>query len=75
MEGLPNDSVSIDNAIIVKKCARWPLMVDPQGEACRWIKKHEANNNLKVINFEEQYYIKVMEAAVQSGYPVLIEKV
>lgn len=52
MEGLPNDSVSVDNAIIIKKCVRWPLLIDPQGEANRWLKKHEKENNLKIINFE-----------------------
>lgn len=31
LEGLPNDSVSVDNAIVVKKCQRWPLLIDPQG--------------------------------------------
>jgi dynein heavy chain len=72
MEGLPNDSVSVDNAIIIKKCVRWPLMIDPQGEANRWLKKHEKENNLKVINFEESNYLKVLELSIQSGYPVLI---
>ena len=27
---LPNDDFSIDNAIILKNSARWPLMIDPQ---------------------------------------------
>jgi dynein heavy chain len=26
---LPNDSFSIDNAIILKNSTRWPLMIDP----------------------------------------------
>jgi len=26
---LPNDSFSIDNAIILKNSSRWPLMIDP----------------------------------------------
>ena len=29
MEGLPNDSISVDNGIIAKKCSRYPLMIDP----------------------------------------------
>jgi dynein heavy chain len=30
LDGLPNDSLSIDNALIISKARRWPLMVDPQ---------------------------------------------
>ena len=29
--GLPVDSFSVDNGIIVNKTRRWPLMIDPQG--------------------------------------------
>lgn len=35
---LPNDSFSIDNAIMLKKSSRWPLMIDPQIQANTWIK-------------------------------------
>lgn len=28
--GLPSDAVSVENAIIVSKARRWPLMIDPQ---------------------------------------------
>lgn len=30
--GLPVDNFSTDNAIIISKSRRWPLMIDPQGE-------------------------------------------
>ena len=30
ISGLPNDSFSIDNAIMLANARRWPLMIDPQ---------------------------------------------
>jgi hypothetical protein len=46
--GLPNDSFSIENGIVVASARRWPLMIDPQGQANKWIKALEADNNLQV---------------------------
>ena len=49
LAGLPNDSLSIDNAIVVANARRWPLMIDPQGQANKWIKNLERSSNLQVI--------------------------
>ena len=38
MHGLPSDNFSIENGIIVKYSRKWPLMIDPQGQANKWIK-------------------------------------
>ena len=75
LEGLPNDPVSIDNAIIAKKGKRYPLMIDPQSQANKWLKVNQQCNNLSVVNFEETHYLKTLEMAVKSGYSVLIEEV
>ena len=36
-EGLPRDKVSAENAILVSRGQRWPLMIDPQDQANRFI--------------------------------------
>jgi len=33
--GLPNDSFSTDNGIMVANARRWPLMIDPQTQVWR----------------------------------------
>lgn len=33
VQGLPTDSVSVDNAVMVTSGRRWPLMIDPQCQA------------------------------------------
>jgi len=39
IDSLPNDELSIDNAIILDNSRRWPLMIDPQMQANKWVKK------------------------------------
>jgi dynein heavy chain len=29
-EALPNDRISIENAVMLTNCKRWPLIIDPQ---------------------------------------------
>lgn len=36
--GLPKDDTSTENGIIIEKSKRWPLMIDPQTQANKFIK-------------------------------------
>jgi dynein heavy chain len=72
---LPNDSFSIENAIMLFKSNRWPLMIDPQGQANKWVKKLEEPNSLKVVKQNQSNFVRVLEHAIQFGFPVLLENV
>ncbi|TPP66222.1 Dynein heavy chain 3 axonemal [Fasciola gigantica] len=73
--GLPVDSFSIDNGIIVTNSDRWSLCIDPQGQANKWIKNMEKENKLGVVKLSDANYLRVLENAIQFGFPVLMENV
>ncbi|KAH0621603.1 hypothetical protein JD844_023101 [Phrynosoma platyrhinos] len=73
--GLPSDSFSIDNGIIISNARRWPLMIDPQGQANKWVKHMEKANSLHVIKLTDSEFVRTLENCVQFGTPVLLENV
>uniref|UniRef100_A0A8D2L303 Dynein axonemal heavy chain 7 n=1 Tax=Varanus komodoensis TaxID=61221 RepID=A0A8D2L303_VARKO len=73
--GLPSDSFSIDNGIIISNARRWPLMIDPQGQANKWVKNMEKANSLHVIKLSDSEFVRTLENCVQFGTPVLLENV
>ncbi|XP_070711337.1 dynein axonemal heavy chain 2 [Pempheris klunzingeri] len=75
IQGLPSDAFSTENGVIVTRGNRWPLMVDPQGQALKWIKNMERKRGLKVIDFQMPDYLRVLESAIQFGNPVLLQNI
>lgn len=73
IHGLPNDDYSTENGIIISRSSRWPLIIDPQCQALKWIKNKEADNNLKVIDFYLPYYMDILETALHEGTPILLQ--
>nr|XP_025044359.1 dynein heavy chain 12, axonemal isoform X2 [Pelodiscus sinensis] len=73
--GLPTDNFSVDNGVIVDNSRRWPLMIDPQGQANKWIKNSEKENQLSVIKFTDTDYMRILENCIQFGTPLLLENV
>ena len=75
MNGLPSDAFSRENGIIIANSSRYPLMIDPQSQANKWIKNNEQENNLKVVKQSDSDFQRNLENAVQFGWPLLVESV
>ncbi|KAF3842869.1 hypothetical protein F7725_001718 [Dissostichus mawsoni] len=73
--GLPSDSFSIDNGIMISNARRWPLMIDPQGQANKWVKNMEKANSLHIIKLSDGDFVRTLENCIQFGNPVLLENV
>ena len=58
--GLPKDYFSVDNGVIVTNARRWALMIDPQGQAAKWIKNMEKENNLIAIKADIKYSLAIL---------------
>uniref|UniRef100_A0A8C5L4X8 Dynein axonemal heavy chain 2 n=1 Tax=Jaculus jaculus TaxID=51337 RepID=A0A8C5L4X8_JACJA len=75
IQGLPSDAFSTENGIIVTRGNRWALMIDPQAQALKWIKNMEGDQGLKIIDLQMRDYLRILETAIQFGYPVLLQNV
>ncbi|XP_063728306.1 dynein axonemal heavy chain 6-like isoform X2 [Symsagittifera roscoffensis] len=71
-EGLPKDAHSTDNALIIKKNYHYPLIIDPQGQAVKWISQM-AGHKLKKTKLNDPNMLRTLENALRVGDPLLIE--
>ncbi|CAM9811362.1 unnamed protein product, partial [Ectocarpus sp. 12 AP-2014] len=72
---LPTDKVSTDSAILVAKGTRWPLMIDPQGQANKWIKKMHEGDDIEVTTMTNAKLLRSLENCIRVGRPLLIEDI
>lgn len=79
MAGLPKDENSIENGIIIEKGRRWPLMIDPQGQANKFIKSLGKEYHIEGIDVvkekEDTRLMKTLELAIQNGKWFLLENI
>ncbi|GET88803.1 dynein heavy chain, putative [Leishmania tarentolae] len=73
--GLPGDEFSRENGAVVIFGPRYPLMIDPQQQAIKWVKRMERDNGLKVIDPKQPDFQKTVEYAIQFGCPLLLQDV
>lgn len=80
LEGLPSDDLSIQNGIMATRSLRYPLMVDPQGQALHWIKTKEAarislDPMSCVTTLQNKFLKDQIERTMTEGLCLIIENV
>merc|ERR1711871_1052574 len=80
LSGLPVDNVSTQNGLIIDRARRWPLCIDPQGQANRFIKnygkdKEACEGGIDVVKQSEKNFIRSLENGVRFGKWILLENV
>uniref|UniRef100_A0A7S1KLW9 AAA+ ATPase domain-containing protein n=2 Tax=Percolomonas cosmopolitus TaxID=63605 RepID=A0A7S1KLW9_9EUKA len=73
LQSLPNDSHSQQNAIIMTKGSRFPLLIDPQGQGKTWIVNKE--KDLEITSIQDKRFKMKLESCLTLGRPMLIEDV
>ena len=70
---LPKDDTSTENGIIIDKTRRWPLMIDPQTQANKFIKNlaKEHPEGIDVVKMGDSI-MRTLELAVQYGKWVML---
>ena len=71
-QGLPRDHFSTENAVLLRNCHRWPLLIDPQGQGKHWLLGLE-KENLTIIPYGSVHMLTDIENAIRIGTSVLIE--
>jgi len=70
---LPNDEVCLENAIILKRFDRYPLIIDPSNRATEFLLQEFKERKLVVTSFLDDSFIKHLESAIRFGNPILIQ--
>ena len=71
--GLPVDDLCTENAIILKRFHRYPLIIDPSGRAIDFLRNENAERRLTITSFLDDSFIKQLESCLRFGNPLLIQ--
>jgi dynein heavy chain 1 len=69
---LPVDDLCTENAIMLKRFNRYPLIIDPSGRVTEFLRK-EFDGRLTVTSFLDDSFTKQLESSLRFGKPILIQ--
>lgn len=74
-KSLPSDNLTTENAIMLKRFTRYPLIIDPTGQATTFLLNEYKDRKITVTSFLDEAFLKVLESALRFGNPLLIQDV
>jgi len=69
--GLSSDAFSVQNAVLVQKHVRWPLIIDPQSQAIKWLSNMH-KDRLTIVDPKIDGWMRVLEVCIQMGNVALL---
>eukprot|EP00923_Selenidium_pygospionis_P010873 GHVN01019032.1.p1 GENE.GHVN01019032.1~~GHVN01019032.1.p1 ORF type:complete len:2863 (-),score=448.94 GHVN01019032.1:301-8082(-) len=72
---LPADDLSLENAVILKHFIRYPLIIDPSGQATTFLVNEFQNKKLLKTSFVDPSFMKSLESSLRFGTPLLVQDV
>ncbi|KAJ3389103.1 hypothetical protein HDU92_001163 [Lobulomyces angularis] len=72
---LPSDNLCVENAIMIKQFNRYPLIIDPSGQATQFLKNEYRDKRIAVTSFLDDSFLKVLESALRFGSPLIVQDV
>ncbi|WVQ93134.1 hypothetical protein IAU59_000198 [Kwoniella sp. CBS 9459] len=72
---LPADNLCVENAVMLKRYNRYPLIVDPTGQATAFLQNEYRDRKITVTSFLDESFLKNLESALRFGNPLLIQDV
>ncbi|KAK3074366.1 Dynein heavy chain cytoplasmic, partial [Coniosporium uncinatum] len=70
---LPVDDLCTENAIILKRYNRYPLIIDPSGRTAGFLQNECKGRRLTVTSFLDDTFVKQLESSLRFGNPILIQ--
>ncbi|KAL8439825.1 hypothetical protein Efla_004351 [Eimeria flavescens] len=72
---LPPDDLSVQNAIIMKRFLRYPLIIDPAGQAINFLTSFLSSSKLTKTSFLDNNFLKSLESSLRFGSTLVIQDV
>ncbi|KAJ3130163.1 Cytoplasmic dynein 2 heavy chain 1 [Nowakowskiella sp. JEL0407] len=74
-EGLPADTLSMENSVVIQNTSAVPLIVDPSRQAAAWLKVHIEHRKPETINQHDENFMRSLELAIRFGKTLIIQEV